>query len=72
MKAIIKKPINYLDLISGIDPVDIAYINFEPNPLLPTYSIVHKGEEIKYSLHRNDEGKKSIDKENIYYLKRIK
>ena len=35
------------------EPVDRAYIDYVPQPLLPTYSYVFKGKELRYSLRKN-------------------
>lgn len=49
---------------------DMAYLEFEPTPLLPTYSFIKNDEEIRYSLLKSPIMREQ-DKKWPYYLERI-
>lgn len=75
MNIVNKKDISFnrdIGLNTDGHPMEIVYLDFEPLPLLPTYSFVFNNEEVKYSLHKNQNVETELDRQNAYYLKKIK
>ena len=66
-----KREVLFDDVCLDGEPVDLAYIDFEPVPLLPTYSFAYKGAELRYGLTENIKVNKGVDRQNIYSLRRI-
>lgn len=71
METITKRAIDFnrdIGLNGEGEPMGLIFIDFEPVPLLPTYSFVLNDKEIRYSLHRNPRSEKPIDRLNCFYL----
>lgn len=74
MEIVNKREINFsedIGLNTDGKPMELVYIDFEPVPLLPTYSFINNGEELRYALKKNPSTATALDRLNCFILQLI-